>query len=57
MKDLGAKIIGGVFLAIVLVIVFVKAGGPGKPSGAAQTATILNAAGSNASTMIKALEG
>jgi hypothetical protein len=56
-RSIGEKIIGGIILAILFVIVFVRAGQRTGVSGGAQTAEIIQASGAALSNTIKALEG
>ena len=59
MKNIAKWIVGGIFIAMALAIVFVKAGKGQKngQSGGTQTAEILQAAGGGATSFARALEG
>jgi hypothetical protein len=47
----------GTFVAIIAVVVFVKAGAKSGVSGGTQTATIVSAAGDSYAKVVTALEG
>jgi hypothetical protein len=47
----------GTFVAVIAVIVFVKAGGKSGVSGGQQTATIVSSAGDSYAKVVSALEG